>query len=202
MDRRIKRTKKLLKKELVKLLKTNPLSKITVTELCDKADINRSTFYIHYRDIFDIYDEINEELYSYFNSAIEKHFDVIINLVDTLNPASNKMSIELFKKIFEFIKENKDLSEIMINETHKNSLISRLLNSGKKNSLAMLKKHLKSYDEDTIDYFYEFISSGCVGIYKNWIKTDMKDSPEKMAIMVADFISYGTKYFVIEENIK
>ena len=53
-DRRIKKTKKALRKSLFKLLEEKNISQITVTELALAADINRSTFYIYYDDVYDM----------------------------------------------------------------------------------------------------------------------------------------------------
>ena len=63
-DRRIKKTKKALRKSLFKLLEEKNISQITVTELALAADINRSTFYIYYDDVYDMMDKIQEEIYS------------------------------------------------------------------------------------------------------------------------------------------
>ena len=50
-DRRVRRTKRLLLKSLTSLMKEKPIKDISVKELTDLADINRGTFYLHYRDI-------------------------------------------------------------------------------------------------------------------------------------------------------
>lgn len=60
-NRKIKMTKLALKDALVELLLENPLRKITVTALCRQADVNRSTFYSHYQDIFSVMDDLEEE---------------------------------------------------------------------------------------------------------------------------------------------
>ena len=52
-DRRVKYTKKALKNSLIDSLKEKTIEKITVKELCEKADVNRGTFYSHYSDQFD-----------------------------------------------------------------------------------------------------------------------------------------------------
>ena len=63
-DRRIRKTKKALRQSLFKLLEEKPISQITVTELASAADVNRSTFYIYYDDVYDMMDKIQEEIYS------------------------------------------------------------------------------------------------------------------------------------------
>lgn len=57
-DRRTKYTRSVIREALMELLRIKPYSKITVTELCRLADINRGTFYIHYFDVDDVLDDI------------------------------------------------------------------------------------------------------------------------------------------------
>lgn len=49
-DRRIRKTKKLLRDALLRLLSKKSIAEITVTELTDAADVHRGTFYHHYKD--------------------------------------------------------------------------------------------------------------------------------------------------------
>lgn len=51
-DPRTKQTKTQIKKTLLDMMQTSSLGKITVTEVCSKAGINRGTFYLHYCDLF------------------------------------------------------------------------------------------------------------------------------------------------------
>ena len=57
-DRRVRKTKTQLKAGLAGLLKEKGINEITVTELTEQVDINRSTFYLHYRDIYDMMEKI------------------------------------------------------------------------------------------------------------------------------------------------
>ena len=62
-DRRIRRTKRLLIQALTKLMQQKQVNEITVKELTDLADINRGTFYLYYKDIFDMLEKIENELF-------------------------------------------------------------------------------------------------------------------------------------------
>ena len=62
IDRRIRKTKALLRSGLTDLMKQKPVNKITVKELADYVDINRGTFYLHHKDIFDLLSSIESEL--------------------------------------------------------------------------------------------------------------------------------------------
>ena len=61
IDRRVLYTKMFLKESLLELMKEKPIDKITPTELCRHAGINRNTFYKHYYTTRDLLQEIEEE---------------------------------------------------------------------------------------------------------------------------------------------
>ena len=62
-DRRTKYTKSVIRQALFDLLKEKPLNKITVTDICKMADINRSTFYSYYEDVYALLTQIQNELF-------------------------------------------------------------------------------------------------------------------------------------------
>ncbi len=65
-DRRIRRTKALLTDAFLSLLKTKSFHDITVKELCETADVNRGTFYLHYKDIYEMMERLEEEIVTRF----------------------------------------------------------------------------------------------------------------------------------------
>ena len=62
VDRRVRKTKNQLRQGLARLMLEKSLKEITVKELTDLVDMNRGTFYLHYRDIYDLYAQIEAEL--------------------------------------------------------------------------------------------------------------------------------------------
>lgn len=62
-DRRVKYTQMVLKESLLEILKERPIERVTVKEICDRADINRSTFYVHYGSPQELLDSITKEMY-------------------------------------------------------------------------------------------------------------------------------------------
>ena len=62
MDLRIEKTEKAIKNAFIELRARKPLEKITVKELCEAAELNRSTFYAYYQDVFSLYYEMGNEL--------------------------------------------------------------------------------------------------------------------------------------------
>ncbi|GEL07378.1 TetR/AcrR family transcriptional regulator [Salisediminibacterium halotolerans] len=81
-DRRVRKSKHALKQSLVTCLKTKPLDRITVSELVRSADLNRSTFYQHFTNLDELYDELvrdtmNELIRSYREPYLgNRRFDI------------------------------------------------------------------------------------------------------------------------------
>ena len=70
MDLRIEKTVHAIKSAFIELRAKKPLEKMTVMELCRCACINKSTFYAHYQDIYDLADALEEELVQAILSGI------------------------------------------------------------------------------------------------------------------------------------
>ena len=64
------RSRKLINEALADLLTEKPLDKITVTDVVTRADINRGTFYAHYRDIPDVVDHLIQQTFSAIREAV------------------------------------------------------------------------------------------------------------------------------------
>lgn len=73
IDKRVKKTKKYLKETLIELLTTEPFEKITVTEICNRADISRITFYSHYEDKYDLVEDIFQEMIEF---GVSRYYDL------------------------------------------------------------------------------------------------------------------------------
>ena len=84
MDLRIEKTEKGIRNAFIELRSRKPLEKITIKELCEHAYINKSTFYSHYKDIYDLSERMEEEVVSSITNSIS-HPEYIME-----NPASSR----------------------------------------------------------------------------------------------------------------
>ncbi len=73
-DKRFQLTEQLIRKEFKKLLKEQPVERITVAELCRRCDINRGTFYLHYKDCYELLEQLGTELSDKLASCMEGIF--------------------------------------------------------------------------------------------------------------------------------
>lgn len=181
IDRRIRRTKKLLLQGLTELMSEKKINKITVTELTDLVDVNRATFYLYYKDIFDMLEQIETELFNNFSEAYEKFSK------DTVT-YDNMLSFLNF--IFEFVQDNAEMCKILLGPDGDYSFIEKF----KK----VIKQHHPPMDNTASEisphYFRSFIISGCIGIIQQWLEDNMETPPKDMSVFVAAIISNGVKY--------
>ena len=73
-DKRVKRTKRLLKETLTNLLLEKDIQQITVKSIVERADLNRGTFYLHYTDVYDLLKEIENEVSKKFRVKLQEQF--------------------------------------------------------------------------------------------------------------------------------
>lgn len=180
-DRRVRKTKKAMSAALATLLQKKPLKSITVREISELADINRGTFYLHYSDVFDMVEKLQNNFFEKFNQIISEYQPN--NNMDTLFP--------VLVKTFELLAENADLAKCLIGKNGDAAFVDKLKNVLREKCFSDVNKILKIEDEIKFSYFFQFIVSGCIGIFSTWMNTGMTESPSEMAEMTEDFIVKG-----------
>ena len=104
-DRRIKKTKDAIQTAFAKLLSEKSMEDITVKNLCETADINKSTFYLHYKDIYDcadclrdtILDEVSKVFAPYDFNGIINNFSVILRNIMNIFEMNRELYMPFLK---------------------------------------------------------------------------------------------------------
>lgn len=105
-DRRSRRTRSALSAALVTLLGKKPLKSITVTELTELADVNRATFYAHYQDIYDMFDQMKADLRQICQELADSHAAEI----------SDGLYRPFIADVFNYFDENGDVLPVIMGE--------------------------------------------------------------------------------------
>jgi AcrR family transcriptional regulator len=183
IDRRIKYTKMVLRESLLGLMKTKPISKITSTELCRSADINRNTFYAHYSSPEDLLSSIEEELYAEIKEAIEHSlkFESIPTLI---------------VEICQSIQKNVALCQILFSEYGDALFLRRIMYIAHDKSIIEWKKALAVEDPTQMERLYTYFANGCVAIIQAWVQEGAKESPQKIAYFIDKVSNRGLRGFL------
>ena len=101
MDLRIEKTERGIKNAFIELRSRKPLEKITVKELCESARINKSTFYAHYKDIYDLSDAMEEEVVQSIANSIQHPLTAILFSGSQANHFADSIERSIKQMIFE-----------------------------------------------------------------------------------------------------
>lgn len=184
VDRRVIKTRRQLKKGLAALMKEKSVNQITVKELVEEVDINRSTFYLHFKDIQDLLREIKENMEAQIKRAIEEHPIV----------SGNENAFYFIEDMFRVLDEEREISKALIGPNGDMGFIHRIERIIKENSRGTLEKMFPGKKED-LKYFYAFCLSGCLGLVKVWLNEGEEKSPEEMAQMTFNMIANAKDAF-------
>lgn len=162
-DLRVVKTKTLIKNAFLELIELNGYSKVTVTDIVEKAMINRNTFYLHYYDKEALIDEMISEHYKITEPLIRK---ILYNNVKKYLKDPIKMQEEIFKDIFEILLEEIELYRIFIMDQGLSGYLNKLKTTIKSK---MQSEYIKT---DKHKIAFEFTFEGTYGTIIEWIKND------------------------------
>ncbi len=177
-DRRVRKTKRMLKQALTKLLMEKELKDLSVLELTELADLNRGTFYLHYRDIYDLYEQVENGILNEFNIIIKRHL--------SQNP--HGIPFPLVLNALEFLAENADVCMAIL-RTNDTAFLSKLIEMNKPEDTRGWQALFGRKNEGLYEYYYSYITSGCVGLLRSWFMGGMKEPPAKMAALAEKIMS-------------
>ncbi|MRH41428.1 TetR/AcrR family transcriptional regulator [Aquibacillus halophilus] len=179
LDRRKKYTRMVLKDSLIKLLSEKQISTITVKEICELADINRSTFYSHYSDHFDLLNQIEEEIIEDMNQYLSQY-----------NFKKEEESLQMTEKLLEYIVSKRDICQTLLNENVDTTFQKRVMDVSQRFLMQSWVTN-NNLDEDMSEYLSTFIISGSIHVIKSWLSHGLDKSPKQMAEIINNLTNKG-----------
>lgn len=178
IDRRVRKTRTLLLNGLVQLMKEKDIKDISVKELSDLVDINRGTFYLHYNDIYDMVEKIEEELFVEFNNILDR---------DIPKGIQPDFPNSILADIFTFLERHRELAQVMLGPHGDLAFVNHLKNLVKERLQQLLDPCLS----ETYEYYYAFITSGCIGVIQIWLASPAPRTPGYMASLCSGILANG-----------
>ena len=187
-DLRVQRTKKILKDTFNEMIVTTDFEKITIKDLCDKAMINRRTFYLHYSSIEDILED-------FISDYTHEYYDLIKDF-DTIEEVD-----ELVKNYFTYSEEKGMMFERINTSPNFEYIRLRMIQkvedyANDDNNFHMLKK----FDKVSQRLIHSFINWACVGLYREWVKNGRNLPMDEAIKLSANLIKNGLKATVKENR--
>ncbi len=178
-DLRVIKTRRVIRDALFGLMSERELAKISISELCRKAGINRKTFYRHYREVGDVVTELENDILGEFAEVFKSHNSSIFDLGAAIKEIS--ASIDSRREYFlPLLKHNPDLFS---NGRIKAALCRMVAVS--------LKSSGAAEDENTILTAAEFAVSGVLALYAAWFDGGCKGNLQFQTEIAVKMVTQG-----------
>lgn len=179
-DRRVLKTKKAIRNAVAELLSEKDINSITIKDIADVANINRKTFYNYYTGVYQIIDEIEDEIVGSFEAALTN--------IDFKKCLQDPYII--FEKLTAIINRDMDFYGHLLKMNANVNLISKIAVSLK----AEIKKCFSSQIEmghEKLDILADFVIWGMIAVYQSWFNSDRSQSIEEVSQTVSTLIVLG-----------
>lgn len=171
---------------LISLLKVKDLEYITIKEICEKAGVNRSTFYLHYENITDLLDEAienaNKRFMSYFSST-----EGVMEKLDSADLSDLVLiTQDYLLPYLRFILENKDLYRAAFHRPREMRTDVKYGNI----KTYVIEPILKRFNiPDTHwRYYTTYYIHGIIAIVNEWLLEDCQDPIDMIAAVIEDCV--------------
>lgn len=187
MDRRIKYTKKIIKDTFIELVSEKDIKKITVSEICSKADINRATFYRYYLDVYDLLDTIKKEFATELKNAYA--------------PTDEKENtvMNFAKAMLEVFLENKELVKMLFNTNNGLYFLNDVLEIAYARCKEKWEKDLPDISQEDMEYASVFIFNGALGVINFWVQNDFDKDISEIAEIIETLSYFGTRRYIYKK---
>lgn len=182
-DRRVRKTKAVLRQGLVRLMSEKSVKEITVKELCIECDINRGTFYSHYTDVYDLLQKIEEDLLSALENVMQEYPLMEVSARSARSP--------ILSNVFCFLAENADMARILLCNNGDMAFVEKVKDSVKNKFMREWRMNMGDSHLDDSEYLYAFIVSGCIGVLQQWLLTNCKQPAQELADVVQNILVRG-----------
>lgn len=170
-DRRIRKTKKAIEEAFISLLEEKELSRISVKELCEAADIHRATFYAHYLDIYDLYDKVEREVMEEIGAIL-------------VNDESHSYD-GLYRLLVDYVEKNASLYRLLSSSDKGPSFDRKLTRLMEERYLSIwLYEDERAEVSEDMRFLTSYNIGGCAAIIKRWVDSGLSYPKEKVITLL------------------
>ena len=179
-ERRVRKTKRAIRNAFAALLAEKDVNEITVKDIAEHADINRKTFYNHYRGVYQVMDEIE-------NSIVEDFDRMLIEAreqIDLRDPG------QIYEKLTQLLQTDIEFYGNLLCANGNNSLKEKLFSVLKEHTLKSMQQRL-SVPQRELEIGIHFTLSGLISVFQHWFQSDRTLSLDELNKVVSRLSFYG-----------
>ncbi len=184
-DRRVVKTRRAIRNAFVRLLTEKSLEKITIKEIAQTADVDRKTVYNYYDGVYDILDELENELAERFENVVQSLEYSVGNPLKVFEALTNMLNgdLELYGRLMQVGSQTRLIEKIgkYLREKVRGAI-------ARKEGLSLEKTELA----------VEYVTEGMFSAYRYWFHSERKQSLEEFSREVGKLVLTGVKSFLNE----
>jgi AcrR family transcriptional regulator len=180
-SRKTRYTKTALRDSLIELMQTRPILDISVKELCDKADISRSTFYAHYKDQYALLKQLEDETLSSVEDTLKSYDD----------KRSARDTIQMIEEILQYVADNSLSIQVLLSENGDINFQKKFFRRFTATQKMMKYFAERTDDAEKAEYHLVFVVSGSIALLQHWLKNNMNIPISELAAMLDMLIPHG-----------
>lgn len=188
-DLRVIKTRRLIKNALIELMAEKEVSSITITELSEKALINRKTFYRHYNTVAEVVTEIENEILSEFAEALRNANKSCLDVGVLVSDIS-----ELLMRRRDYFAKMTKLNPELFSKGRIKAMLRRTFEVVLRNSGAIT-------DRETLDAVSQFTVSGVLSLYSDWFDNGCRSDLYHAAEVAKRLLTSGLSAYVSDDKL-
>ena len=170
-NQRVRLSKRLIKESLTQLLQETSVHKISIRALCERAGVNRSTFYKYYGSQYDVLEEMEG--------------DLISSICDTLEDSDS--DIEMLEKICTYLERNAEAVRALVGNNVDPGFPQKLF------ALPQIREMMATrlsgrFDGESQEYIYDFIINGCYTVIRRWLSGARRMPAGRLALLLGRLV--------------
>ena len=181
-DLRITRSKRALSDALIELMEERSFDGFSVNDLCERADLNRGTFYNHFRDKDDLLAQLEAEVMDDLDRLQAQMQNLTVR--ELLGYRARKKPLPLLVELFDYLREQGAFLHAALGPGGDVGFGPRLRDSVCTNLVqSILHERYRNDPSPFVGYYVAFFASAYLGVITRWIETGMQESSEEMALI-------------------
>jgi len=182
VDRRIQKTRQLIMNTFIDLLAEKGFEKITISDIAERANINRGTVYLHYVDKFDLLDK-----------CIETYVELLLH--HCANSADTNLNASAFQSVFEYLEKNFTIYKLLLSNEGFGFFRSRLYDiiAQTVTEVIGITPENNAFSNDVTTHF---LTSGFIGVLEWWINNSMPCNVQEITKQLMFLLEPYTKHLV------
>ena len=189
MDRRVIKTKKAIKKAFFTLLADKDVNEISVTDISRLADINRKTFYNYYTGVYQLVDELEDDIINKIQTTL-KETDIIEDLKDPI-------------RLFDLLDNTIGLNDPFLRNMLEADNVSGFFNKFENRIICLIRDEVSAQihtDPQATEFVIHFVLAGEISVYKAWLRSDRSIPVEELSAMINKLALSGVRSLVLKEQ--